>query len=127
MTMRAEIVDSKLQIDVVDLFEHLDSDTLMSIADHVAITDQVIEFVTQQILDGWTEMDSHGGKLANASPSPCTGLDKAVREVAKRSSEVAKIEIERLETALKMERNEVGRLRMVLAKDSDDNESSGVW
>ena len=116
MTMRAEIVEGKLQVDVIDLFEGLDAEKLMSLADSLAVTDQVIEFVVQQILDGWTALDSHGGTCVHASPVPSTGLDKALREVAKRSSEVARKEIARLEAALDKERRDSTELRRELAK-----------
>jgi hypothetical protein len=113
--LQVEIVEGKLQVEVVDLLERVDADKLMSLADNLAITDQVIQFVVQQILDGWTELDSHAGTCVRPSPDPCTALDTAVREVAKRASEVARKEIERLEETLRKERRESEELSQQLA------------
>ena len=63
--------------------------------------DQIIKHVTDQILDGWTENYCSGGSCFIASHSPTTGLDYARREISKRSGELAKKEIEKLEKALK--------------------------
>lgn len=60
----------------------------------------VIKYVTDQILDGWTEQSSHGYIDCTAQSNPSSAINVARREIAKRSSEIAKKEIEALENAL---------------------------
>jgi hypothetical protein len=66
----------------------------------LACQGDVVKYVTQQILDGQTENNWYSGRSIGASATAWTGLDWACREVAKRSGEVAKAEIEALERAL---------------------------
>ena len=116
--MRSNINGTKLEIELYDIFEDMDTTSLTSMADAIAVQDTVIKYVVQQILDGWTDLDSRGGLLCVVSPEPTTGLDWAIREVAKRSSEASYREIERLADALKHERknsqrllDEIGKIR----------------
>lgn len=98
--MKATIQGDTLQIRLIELIEAIDPEQLRLFADSLACSDDVIRYVTQQILDKWTEHTSHGMTNYTARAEPTTGLDWAWREVAKRSSEVAAREIERLEDAL---------------------------
>ena len=98
--MRVTLEGNMLQVNVVDLFEGLSADNLAEIADSLAVTDQVIDQVVKQILEGWTDLGSHAGKSHHAPAVPYAGLDKAIRDVASKSSFVAKAEIVRLEEAL---------------------------
>ena len=118
--MRTNISGTKLEIDLYDLVEELDSATLLSLADAVAVQDDVIKYVVQQILDGWTDLDSRGGLLCAAGPLPTRGLDWAIREIAKRSGEVAAKEVKRLETAMKKLDEDNDRLR-------DELRTKKVW
>jgi hypothetical protein len=86
-----------------NLYETLGQWTLeekRELADALSCDTQVIEFVSQQIIDGMTELGSYGW-TSPVSATPRSGLDRATREVAKCSGNVAKAEIERLERALK--------------------------
>lgn len=110
--MKLELLsDGKVAFSLSHLFENLDGETLRRVIDALACTDAVIDEVTNQILDGWTSMDSHAGKYCTASPAPVRGLDRACREVARRAGEVAAAEIKRLEEALKASEAEVAEYR----------------
>lgn len=97
--------DGKLQVDLHDLLDNVREEDLADFLESASCNDKVIKHVTDQILDKWTENGYSGGAACAADADPRWGLDKAWREVAKRSGEVAKREIERLEEALKR-RNE---------------------
>jgi hypothetical protein len=72
----------------------------------------VIKAVTEQILDGWTEDGWHGPTgVASPEPQPCSGLDWARREVARRAGDAAAKEIKRLENALTLALKEVVEYR----------------
>ena len=101
--MRITIEGSNIKIDVFSLLEALTIGDRLKLADTLACTDEVITYVAQQILDGWTEHGSHGSKgSVQAEPHP-GGLDWAVREVSMRSGFIAAKEILRLQEALKKE------------------------
>jgi hypothetical protein len=99
--MKLKVEGGNLIVDIYELVGELGDESRRELADSVAINDDVIKFVTQQILDGWTECDSHG-PVGTAVAEPYTGLEFAWREVAKRAGEVAAKEIARLEAALRL-------------------------
>lgn len=103
--MNIKFKDGNLQIDLHDLLDSVKEEDLNEFLETVSCNDKVIKHVTDQILDKWTENCYRGGSFIDAGAEVYGGLDKAWREVAKRSGEVAKREIERLEEALKR-RNE---------------------
>ena len=103
--MNINYKEGKLQIDLHDLLDNVKEGDLDEFLESVSCNDKVIKHVTDQILDKWTENCYSGGSACIADADPRWGLDRAWREVAKRSGEVAKREIERLEEALKR-RNE---------------------
>lgn len=98
--MNIKYKEGNLQIDLHDLLDNVREEDLSEFLESVSCNDKVIKHVTDQILDKWTENGYSGGAAATAVADPKWGLDKAWREVAKRSGEVAKREIERLEEAL---------------------------
>jgi len=117
-------VDPKdnLLINIGDLLEHMSPEALVNIAELVSIQDAVIKNVADQILTGWTEQDSHGCKGCHAWEAN-TPLDKAIREVATRSSRVAEDFIVRLEkkcTDLYKETTDLQQKVWQLDKDVDD-------
>lgn len=83
-----------------DLLEHLPDADKVDLIEHLSCDDAVIKHVTDQILEGWTENSYHGSVSCEANAEPHRGLDWARRRVAKLASDVAKTEIEKLETAL---------------------------
>lgn len=108
--MKATIHGDTFSFNVMDLIESLDLEGKRKLADSIACSDDVIDFVTQQILDGWTEFDSHGG-ISAATVEPYRGLAKSIRDVARRAPEVAAKEISRLEDSLRRSNAECERLQ----------------
>lgn len=96
-----------LQIDIYQLLQAMDEKSKIAFIESLACDDAVIKHVTDQILEGWTESGCHGSQLCTASPQAYHGIDRAWRQVAKRSDEVAKKEIERLEDALRRKSQEL--------------------
>ena len=103
--MKIQFKDGNLQINLHSLLDNIREEDLSEFLESISCNDKVIKHVTDQILDRWTENFHSGSSNITASAEVYLGLDKAWREVAKRSGEVAKREIERLEEALK-KRNE---------------------
>ena len=103
--MEIKFKDGNLQIDLHSLLDNIREEDLSEFFESISCNDKVIKHVTDQILDRWTENGYSGSSNITASAEVYLGLDKVWREVAKRSGEVAKREIERLEEALKR-RNE---------------------
>ena len=102
--MKLKYKDGHLSIDLFDLLENVPAAEKTEMLKTIACDDQVITDVTAMILNGWTAEGYSGGSnpVAQADTVNChaPALDKARREIAKRSGEVAKGEIERLEKAL---------------------------
>ena len=118
--MNIEFKDGNLQIDLHDLLDSVKEEDLNEFLETVSCNDKVIKHVTDQILDKWTENCYSGGAACTADAAPIWGLDKAWREVAKRSGEVAKREIERLEEALKRRNEEYFNLVNEYSKKNRD-------
>ena len=98
--MDIKVKDGYLQIDISDLLTRIDQKTMDEFLLNISCNDAVIKYVTQQIINKWTEEGYSGGHTITASATPLFGLDWAWREVAKHSNIVAKREIERLEKSL---------------------------
>lgn len=92
--------DRQIVIDFTWLLDALTPEQKRELVDSLSCEDAIIEDVTAQLLEGWTERGSHGGKSCSADPEPSRPLDKARREIARRSGEVAQKEIEDLKRAL---------------------------
>lgn len=103
--MKTRIQKSALVIDINDLLRHISDEDKTELFQHIACDDQVIRDVTAQLLDGWTEAGWHGAKSYEAHADTVNVIVPAInagrREIAKRSGEVAKAEIEALEKTLK--------------------------
>ncbi len=102
--MKLKYEKGYLHIDLFDLLENIPATEKSEMLKTLACDDQVITDVTQMILDQWTSEGYSGGANTTAQHDVVNihapALDRAWREVAKRSGEVAKREIERLEKAL---------------------------
>ncbi len=90
----------QIVIDLSWLLSALNDEQKRELVDSLACEDAIISDISSQLLDGWTERASHGAKDCGAQPEPRTPLDKARREIANRSGEVAANEIADLKSAL---------------------------
>lgn len=99
--MKVKYEKGELRFNFWEVVAELTDAEKLELAEVVACDDSVIKFVAQQILDGWTENGSFGGKFCTAHADPGHGLDWACRQVALRAEEVARKEIERLQDALR--------------------------
>lgn len=106
--MRATLNDKReLAIDLEDVLRNFTAEEKRTLADSLACFDDVIKDVADQIVKGWTDTTSHGLLCCTAGENPSTGLDYAMRLVAKNSGDVAKKEIERMEDALRRANAEI--------------------
>lgn len=103
--MKTKLEDGYVSVLLSDLLDSLSTEENRDLADTLACQESVIADVASQILTGWTELMSHGSK-GGVDAKPHTALDKAIREVALRSGEVAKTEIHQLSHSLTMARKE---------------------
>lgn len=121
--MKVTLENGQLHIDIYEAMRGLSLEEKRQLADTLACQDDVIELVAQQIITGWTEFDSHGG-IGESSVYP-KGLDKAWREVAKASGDIAKKAVERLEAALERTTARLTAAHQEL--DSIRQRSGGGW
>ena len=98
--MKVNYKEGKLELDLHDLLQNVNKETKMEMIESLSCDDHIIKHVTEQIINKWTENFYSGGSNCTASSEVYLGLDWAWREVAKKSGDVAKREIERLEKAI---------------------------
>lgn len=110
----AKVIGRNIEIDVYELVESLSAEERLAFADALAVRDDVVKYVAQQIVGDWTDLNSQAGRNCVADSEPRNGLDWACREVAKRAGEVATDEIKRLEAALKYREQENATLRQAI-------------
>lgn len=103
--------DGKLEFDLHSLLECAKDQTKIELIESLACDDAIIKHVADQILDGWTENTFCGVSAYEQSDTPYCALDKARREIAKRSSEVAKETIESLEKTIARQKQELEEYR----------------
>ncbi len=108
--MSIKYESGNLIIDLDWLLSRIKPEDMRGFLESASTSEAIIKYVTDQILDGWTENGYFGRQACRASDDPYTQLDKARREIAKRSGEVAKNEIEKLEKALKEQKDEYWKL-----------------
>lgn len=103
MTNRMEVTieGGKLFIDLYDLLGSMDGEAKAQLIDTLAVREEVITEVANQIIDGFTTMDSHGPTSDGGNPDATYGIDGARMRIAKASSDIAAREIERLAEQLK--------------------------
>jgi hypothetical protein len=94
--MDTKIDGSILSINLYDLVAGLPKEHRDKLIDALACTDQVIDEVMNQVLDGYTTGGSHAGRGFGGNPDATRGIDGARMRIAKASSAVAAEEIERL-------------------------------
>jgi flagellar motility protein MotE (MotC chaperone) len=95
-----KIENGKLAIDLTDLIDSVtDIDTLTELAERLSCHELIIEFVRQQVLDGYTDQGSHGSTMPGMI-EPQTALDQFRRQIAERADDVARREIKDLKQRL---------------------------
>ena len=97
--MTTKLEKGFLKIDLLDCLERLSLEEKKELIDTLSCGDDVIKNVVDQVLDGYTELGSHGS-IAFAQATETFGLGWAKREIAKRSGEVAAKQIKALEESL---------------------------
>lgn len=85
---------------VESVYRSADAEQQREIADSLACIDPVIDFVVEQIVEGWTELSSQAARDFPAKSEPATALDRARRFVALHAGDVAAEEAGRLQQAL---------------------------
>ena len=113
--MNIEYKEGKLTIDLCALLDGMPQEEKLQLVETLSCEDVVIKHVAEQIIDRWTESGQHGLMQCQPTATPSTPLDKAWREVAKRSGDVAKLEVERLEHALLTKEKHVEQLNQHIA------------
>ena len=108
--MEVKFEKGSLTVDLHSMLELVSAEDKIMMIESLSCDDDIIKHVADQIMGRWTENGYSGGSCCTPSPNPpeWDALDRAWRNVAKASGEVAKREIERLEDALKSanERNQ---------------------
>lgn len=99
--MNIKLVDGRLSLDIIWVLENLTNEEKVDLIETLSCEDAVINHISDQIIRGYTDQIYCGLRSLTISPDPTTALDKAIREISKASSELARKEIERLEEELK--------------------------
>jgi hypothetical protein len=111
MALKVDCEKGRVSYDLCTLLEYIPVERKMALAEQLGIDTDVIGYVAEQIIDRWTEEGNHGLVPVHASSEPFVGLEKAWRDVSKKSGEVANREILRLEEGLRRSEEEVLALR----------------
>lgn len=110
--MKINFTKGTLEIDLHTLLESVAPEHRVDLIESLSCDEEIIRHVADQIISRWTESSYSGSSWVTApSDDTCScALDVAWRRVAKASGEVAKREIERLESALKSREDDINRL-----------------
>jgi len=106
--MDAKIDGAILSLNLYDLVAGLPKEHRDKLIDALSCTDQVIDEVVNQLLDGYTTEGSHAGRGIGGNPDATRGIDGARMRIAKSSSQVAAEEIEQLRQQIQREK-ELGK------------------
>lgn len=101
MNTTAKIEGGRLSFDLYDLLGGMTDQARADLIDTLAVRDEVITEVANQIIDGYTTLGSYGPTGFGGNPDATHGIDGARMRIAKASSEIAAREIERLGEQLK--------------------------
>lgn len=99
-----ELKDGKFVIDAYDLICSLSADKRADLIDYLACSQEVIDEVMNQVIEGLTTQGSHGSTGYGGNPDAMYGIDGARMRIAKASSEIAAKEIEALARQIKSEK-----------------------
>lgn len=109
--IRIKYDKGQLVMDLHSILEQVEPEQKREMLESLSCDSEILEFVTQQIIDKWTE-NGYAGSYSCEAPLHPFGLDKAWRMVAKASGEVARKQIEGLESRLARETEENHKLRL---------------
>ncbi len=105
--LKCEINEAgELVIDTYSLVELLPGEMALRLADAVSLHPAVIQAVTDQILGGYTDMDSFAARVFGEA-DPVTPLEKAIRRVALNSRSTAGYELEAMAKNLRRAETEL--------------------
>lgn len=104
--MKVTYENGDLSICLLDILHKMTDEEKLEIAESIACQSSVIKFVGQQIITGWTENASRGVRDWGEE-EPYTELDKVIREIAEKSSDVAQKEIKRLCDLVKYQKEQI--------------------
>jgi len=112
MSLKVELKDGKMLIDIGDFVNMLPDDVKKEIAQHLAFQHSIIKDVIDMAIHGETETGWWIGHRAkdDASSFP-HDIEWARREIAKSKDEIAKQEIETLEATLQKRDDEINDLK----------------
>lgn len=94
----------KLSLNLYDLIGSMTGEDRAKVIDALACSDEVINEVANQIIDGWTTEGSHAASGCGGNPDATYGLDGARMRIAKASSEIAAKEIAALAEQINREK-----------------------
>lgn len=99
--MSVTIDGPKLSLDLYDLLGAIGDDARNHLIDTLAVRNEVIDEVMNQVIDGFTTNSSHGPCGLGGNPDAVHGIEGARMRIAKASGDIAAREIELLGDALK--------------------------
>jgi hypothetical protein len=99
-----------LVLDLHELLQYVDKDSRIEMIESLSCDEEIIRHVADQIMNGFTKNCFSGGSEIIASAEPTLALDRARRDIAKKSSDIAKLEIEKLEQSIKYWQEQYDRL-----------------
>lgn len=102
-----KIENGKIIIDPIDFLSKMKGDDKIILIEALSCEDEIIQHVSDQIIHGCTENGWYGGKSFEGEAS--TPLDKAVRAVSEKSSDIAKKEIAKLKRIVKAKEDSAQR------------------
>ena len=95
--------EGKIEIDAQDIFDNIPEYSIPELIENLSCSDQVIKYVMDQVLEGWTENGYSGGTCISLSPS--TEINIARDKISKGADKVAKDRILELELLVKQAEN----------------------
>ena len=103
---RPTITGDTLHVNLTEILGQLSRDDLLKLVDSLAIRDDILDYVAQQLLEGWTEQSSHAATAYDLSDPHLPPLSKWRKLIAESASAQAKETIQNLVFGL---RNSHGR------------------
>ena len=104
--MSAPTIDDNgcIRINIAEMLAAMTGEDRAQIIQSLACCTQVIDEVMNQVIDGSTSIGWCGPKGWGGNPDAVSGIDGARMRIAKASSQIAALQIERLKAAIQSER-----------------------